>query len=106
MGLMEGQNPQQLQTKYRDVFIPALIANWKVWPALQVSSQAAIHIPVSPRTLQLINFRFMPLAYRLPFQQTCGIFWTLYLSLLNSRWAMITPLYELTASLITHTERI
>jgi hypothetical protein len=28
----------------------------------------------------------MPLPYRVPFQQTCGVFWTLYLSLLNSAY--------------------
>lgn len=33
---------------------------------------------------QFINFWFMPLPYRVPFQQTCGVFWTLYLSLLNA----------------------
>ena len=33
---------------------------------------------------QFINFWLMPLPYRVPFQQTCGMFWTLYLSLLNS----------------------
>ena len=27
----------------------------------------------------------MPLPYRVPFQATCGVFWTLYLSLLTSR---------------------
>lgn len=27
----------------------------------------------------------MPLPYRVPFQQTCGVFWTLYLSILNSK---------------------
>lgn len=31
----------------------------------------------------------MPLAYRVPFQSTCGVFWTLYLSLLNSRQALL-----------------
>ena len=34
---------------------------------------------------QFINFRFMPLPYRVPFQQTCGVFWTLYLSIINSK---------------------
>ncbi|KAJ8481110.1 hypothetical protein ONZ51_g6223 [Trametes cubensis] len=34
---------------------------------------------------QLINFRYMPLPYRVPFQSTCGVFWTLYLSLLNAK---------------------
>jgi hypothetical protein len=32
-----------------------------------------------------VNFRYMPLPYRVPFQSTCGVFWTLYLSILNSR---------------------
>ncbi|TFK76860.1 hypothetical protein BDN72DRAFT_14761 [Pluteus cervinus] len=67
MGLMEAHSIDQIQEKYTDLFIPALIANWKVWPAAQ-----------------LLNFRFMPLAYRVPFQSACGMFWTLYLSLLNS----------------------
>ena len=46
----------------------ALIANWKVWPLIQT-----------------INFKLMPLQYRVPFQSTCGIAWTLYLSLLNAK---------------------
>lgn len=32
----------------------------------------------------------MPLPYRVPFQSTCGVFWTLYLSLLNSRQAPLS----------------
>ena len=40
--------------------------------------------------VQLINFRFMPLAYRVPFQSTCGVFWTLYLSLLNAKWVHVS----------------
>jgi len=28
----------------------------------------------------------MPLPYRVPFAQTCGVFWTLYLSILNSAY--------------------
>lgn len=46
----------------------ALLANWKVWPLIQT-----------------VNFKLMPLQYRVPFQSTCGIAWVLYLSLLNSR---------------------
>ncbi|OBZ79660.1 Protein SYM1 [Grifola frondosa] len=67
MGLMEGRDSMHIQTKYKDLYKPALIANWQVWPVAQ-----------------LINFRFMPLPYRVPFQSTCGVFWTLYLSILNS----------------------
>ncbi|KAF7437061.1 hypothetical protein PC9H_003895 [Pleurotus ostreatus] len=68
MGIMEGRNRRQIQQKYSDIYVPALLTNWKVWPAAQ-----------------LINFRYMPLPYRIPFQSTCGVFWTLYLSMLNSR---------------------
>jgi protein Mpv17 len=68
MGKMEGRTNEGIKQKYRDMYSPAIIANWKVWPAIQ-----------------LINFRFMPLAYRVPFQASCGVVWTLYLSLLNAR---------------------
>lgn len=47
------------------MYKPALLANWQVWPAIQ-----------------LINFRFVPLRFRVPFTSACGIAWTLYLSLL------------------------
>jgi len=68
MGLMEGRDIPGVKQKYADMYKPAIIANWEVWPVVQ-----------------LVNFRFMPLAYRVPFQATCGVFWTLYLSLLNAR---------------------
>jgi len=67
MGIMEGRDGKHIKQKYSDIFFPALMANWQVWPLAQ-----------------LINFRYMPLAYRVPFQSTCGVFWTLYLSILNS----------------------
>jgi len=67
MGVMEGRGPKHIRARFEDIFRPALLANWKIWPAAQ-----------------FINFRFMPLPYRVPFQQTCGVFWTLYLSLLNA----------------------
>lgn len=69
MGIMEGRDAAHIRRKYSDMFRPALITNWQVWPLAQV-----------------INFRFMPLAYRVPFQSSCGVFWTLYLSILNSRY--------------------
>jgi len=67
MGLMERRSTDEINQKYKDLLMPALIANWTVWPFAQ-----------------MINYRYMPLAYRVPFQSTCGVFWTLYLSLLNS----------------------
>jgi protein Mpv17 len=70
MGMMEGRTRSQIKQKYQDLYGDAIVANWKVWPVAQ-----------------LVNFRFMPLPYRVPFSQACGVFWTLYLSMLNSRYA-------------------
>ncbi|KAF8832573.1 hypothetical protein HHX47_DHR1001978 [Lentinula edodes] len=68
MGVMERRTMPQIKQKFFDLYTPALITNWQVWPIAQ-----------------LINFRFMPLPYRVPFQSTCGVFWTLYLSIINSK---------------------
>jgi len=68
IGFMEGKNARQVGQKFEDIFVPAILANWKVWPFAQ-----------------FVNFRYMPLPYRVPFQSTCGVFWTVYLSLLNSK---------------------
>ncbi|KAK2462075.1 hypothetical protein APHAL10511_006538 [Amanita phalloides] len=68
IGLMEGRGPEQIKEKFDDLFVPVLLTNWKIWPLAQ-----------------LINFRYMPLPYRVLFQSTCGVFWTLYLSIINSR---------------------
>ncbi|CAD6565068.1 MAG: hypothetical protein TREMPRED_000794 [Tremellales sp. Tagirdzhanova-0007] len=68
MGIMEGKGPTEIKAKFSDMYFPALLANWKVWPLLQT-----------------VNFKLVPLPYRVPFQSTCGIAWTLYLSLLNAK---------------------
>ncbi|KAH9921965.1 uncharacterized protein BXZ73DRAFT_51573 [Epithele typhae] len=68
MGAMEGRDANHIAGRFKDIYKPALIANWQVWPLAQ-----------------LVNFRFMPLPYRVPFQSTCGVFWTLYLSRLNAQ---------------------
>lgn len=68
MGIMEGRDKRHIREKFQDLYRPLITANWGVWPAAQ-----------------LVNFRFMPLPYRVPFQSSCGVFWTLYLSLVNSR---------------------
>jgi len=67
MGIMERHSLPAIRRKFIDLYPPAIKANWTVWPLIQ-----------------FVNFRFMPLPYRVPFQATCGVFWTLYLSLLNS----------------------
>lgn len=56
---MEGKNTQEIKNKFSDVYWTGMKANWTVWP-----------------TFQAINFGLIPLAYRLPFQQSVGIMWT------------------------------
>lgn len=68
MGFMEGRSVEEIGDKFKDMYTPALLSNWKVWPLAQA-----------------INFRLMPLQYRVPFQSTCGIAWNVYLSLLNAK---------------------
>ncbi|TIB36855.1 hypothetical protein E3P84_00656 [Wallemia ichthyophaga] len=70
IGVLEGKSLRELKNKYEDLFLPAILANWKVWPLIQ-----------------LVNFRFCPLAFRVPFTASCGVLWTLYLSNLNSKKA-------------------
>ncbi|KAF9056610.1 hypothetical protein BJ165DRAFT_543205 [Panaeolus papilionaceus] len=67
MGIMEHRSPAQIRDRFKDLYPTALLANWKVWPPAQ-----------------FVNFRYMPLPYRVPFSQVCGVAWTLYLSILNS----------------------
>ncbi|KAI9475651.1 MAG: hypothetical protein EXX96DRAFT_574080 [Benjaminiella poitrasii] len=67
MGLAETGKWEGVQEKFRDAFGPALLANYKIWPAVQ-----------------FINFKWMPLQYRLPFVSSLGILWNAYLSWLNN----------------------
>jgi len=67
MTIAEGGGKRAITKKFQDVYIPALKANYLVWPAVQ-----------------MINFRVMPLQFQIPFVSTIGIAWTAYLSLTNS----------------------
>ena len=67
MTIAEGGGKRALAKKFQDVYIPSLKANYVLWPAVQI-----------------VNFRFMPLQFQLPFVSTIGIAWTAYLSLTNS----------------------
>ncbi|GAC97611.1 integral membrane protein [Pseudozyma hubeiensis SY62] len=66
MGYMERGSTDGVKDKFREMYIPALLANWQVWPLVQ-----------------LVNFRYMPLKYRVPFVSTVGILWTIGLSLFS-----------------------
>jgi len=67
MTVAEGGGRKQLGKKFADVYVPALKANYVVWPAVQ-----------------MLNFRVMPLQFQIPFVSTVGIAWTAYLSLTNA----------------------
>jgi len=67
MTVTEGGGRRAIRQKFEDVYLPALKANFLVWPAVQ-----------------FLNFRIMPRPYQIPLVSTVGIFWTAYLSLTNS----------------------
>jgi len=48
MTVAEGGGVKAVKKKFSDVYLPALKANWVLWPAVQ-----------------LINFRFMPLQFQI-----------------------------------------
>ncbi|KAF2735208.1 hypothetical protein EJ04DRAFT_534376 [Polyplosphaeria fusca] len=67
MTIAEGGGKRAVTRKFQDVYVPALKANFMVWPAVQI-----------------LNFRVMPIQFQIPFVSTVGIAWTAYLSLTNS----------------------
>lgn len=64
---MEGRSVEGVGQKFDEMYMSALLANWQVWPLVQT-----------------INFRFMPLRYRVPFTGAIGIAWQVFLSILNA----------------------
>ncbi|KAJ9061311.1 hypothetical protein DSO57_1021883 [Entomophthora muscae] len=68
MALLEGGKAKGVKEKLSETYWKALVTNWKIWPAVQ-----------------LINFCYIPLFFRLPFTGVMGIFWNTYLSYINSR---------------------
>jgi Mpv17 / PMP22 family len=67
MTIAEGGGKRAIFKKFQDVYLPALRANYMVWPAVQI-----------------LNFRTVPIQFQIPFVSTVGIAWTAYLSLTNS----------------------
>ncbi|GAB7361044.1 hypothetical protein MBLNU230_g1084t1 [Neophaeotheca triangularis] len=74
MTVAEGGGKRAVMRKFQDVYIPALKANFMVWPLVQI-----------------INFRLMPIQFQIPFVSTIGIAWTAYLSLSNAAEEAATP---------------
>ncbi|MCJ1459773.1 hypothetical protein MMC28_010152 [Mycoblastus sanguinarius] len=67
MTVTEGGGRRAVTRKFQDVYLPALKANFMLWPAVQI-----------------LNFRVIPLQFQIPFVSTVGIAWTAYLSVTNS----------------------
>ncbi|KAI9274395.1 hypothetical protein BDA99DRAFT_497377 [Phascolomyces articulosus] len=67
-GLLEGKSVGQIQEKLENGYTTAVLANYKIWPAVQ-----------------LINFYFTPLNYRLMVTNVVSLGWNAYLSLVNQR---------------------
>ncbi|ORY02720.1 hypothetical protein K493DRAFT_207892 [Basidiobolus meristosporus CBS 931.73] len=68
ISIMEGASWEGIKDKFEKAYLPGLIANYQLWPLAQ-----------------MVNFFYVPLKLRVPFASTVGVFWTAYLSWLNSR---------------------
>ncbi|CBQ73422.1 conserved hypothetical protein [Sporisorium reilianum SRZ2] len=79
MGFMERGSIDGVKAKFGEMYIPALLANWQLWPLVQ-----------------LVNFRYMPLKYRVPFVSAVGILWNIGLSLLSQSTRPIEQAAKLT----------
>lgn len=84
MTVAEGGGKRAVMRKFQDVYLPALKANFLVWPLVQV-----LNFRVIPIQFQIVSYIFRGErdgnANRIqPFVSTIGIFWTAYLSLTNS----------------------
>ncbi|KAI8141489.1 hypothetical protein BJV82DRAFT_619377 [Fennellomyces sp. T-0311] len=67
-GLLEGKSAAEIQDKLKNGYTSAVIANYKLWPAVQ-----------------LANFYFVPLNYRIIVTNVVSLGWNAYLSLVNQR---------------------
>ncbi|KAF0521243.1 Protein sym1 [Gigaspora margarita] len=66
--ILERQSKEQIVKKFKKVYLPTLINNYKLWP-----------------TVQLLNFYFIPLNHRLLVVNTVALGWNTYLSIVNKR---------------------
>lgn len=63
LGALQGRSWEGIKDMVRADYLAILKANYMLWPAAQ-----------------LINFRFVPLAYRVPFASCVALVWNIYLA--------------------------
>ncbi|CAH1773320.1 unnamed protein product [Owenia fusiformis] len=68
MGLAKGDSTEDIKQKYKQNFVDILIANYKLWPAVQ-----------------LVNFYFVPLQHRVMVVNFTALFWNTYLAWKSER---------------------
>ncbi|KAI9497862.1 integral membrane protein mpv17 pmp22 family [Zychaea mexicana] len=67
-GLLEGKSIAQIQEKLENGYTTAVLANYKIWPAVQ-----------------FVNFYFTPLNHRLMVSNVISLGWNAYLSYMNQQ---------------------
>ncbi|KAH9466663.1 hypothetical protein Pst134EB_001711 [Puccinia striiformis f. sp. tritici] len=84
-GWFEGLTIPEIRERLHELYWYLLTANWKIWPLIQI-----------------FNFSFMPLQYRVPWQGSCGVLWTVFLSLsTHSKTTSTTHFSSITTSSTT-----
>ncbi|ODQ67401.1 hypothetical protein NADFUDRAFT_81889 [Nadsonia fulvescens var. elongata DSM 6958] len=68
MGLMEGKNFAQIKESLKANYLTTLGSNYLVWPAFQ-----------------FVNFKFVPLSYRVVSANVISLFWNSFMSYTNSK---------------------
>lgn len=48
MGIMEGRDAKHIGQRFSDLYKPAILANWQVWPLAQVSISSVVHRAAPP----------------------------------------------------------
>lgn len=86
MTLAEGGKFRDVRKKLQEIYVPALKANFMVWPAVQMLNFRVMPIQFQIVSYLLYHVRHLRVADSLlkPFVSTIGIAWTAYLSMTNS----------------------